>query len=425
MRDLQVCVVGLGYVGLPLAVEFAKNGVSVIGFDINQRRITQLAEGLDASGEMKRHDLEAVKIHYSTKAEDIEKANFVIAAIPTPVDKTNRPDLSLVESASRLIGQNLQKGAVVVFESTVYPGITEEICLPIIEQESRLKCGIDWKVGYSPERINPGDKEHTIDKIIKVVSAMDAESLEKIAEVYSIPCKAGVFRAASIKVAEAAKVIENTQRDINIALINELSLIFHRLGINTRDVLEAAGTKWNFLNFTPGLVGGHCIGVDPYYLVQKAVEVGYHPEVITAGRRVNDYMATFVAEETIRGLIITKKSVYGARILVMGLTFKENVRDLRNSKIAETIKILDDYGAKVVGFDPYLNKEEISSEFGISSISHLCGHFDAVIVATPHREFIGLEHKLLSIFAGRPVVVDVKGIYRSFENTKGVVYKSL
>ncbi|MDZ7586837.1 MAG: nucleotide sugar dehydrogenase, partial [Patescibacteria group bacterium] len=353
-EKLNLAVVGLGYVGLPLAIEFAKTGVKVIGFDINTKRITELNKGIDSSGEIENEEIQETNIDYTSEPQKLKKTNFIIMALPTPVNQANQPDLSLVENASRLVGQNLSKNATVIYESTVYPGVTEDICVPIIEKESGLKCGRDWFIGYSPERVNPGDKEHTISKIVKIVSGMDKKTLKKIAEVYGAICKDGVHLAPSIKIAEAAKVFENIQRDVNIALMNELSLICHRLNINTQDVLEAAGTKWNFLKFRPGLVGGHCVGVDPYYLAYKAEELGYHPQVILAGRRINNYMAEFVALETIEGLIEAGKAVRGAKVLIMGLTFKENIRDMRNSKITVVINKLKELGVKVIGFDPNL-----------------------------------------------------------------------
>lgn len=424
-QDLILAVVGLGYVGLPLAVEFAKKGISTIGFDVNSKRISELKKGIDLSNETSKEELKSVEINYTTDPKEIKKANFIIVAVPTPVTVANQPDLSLVEGASRIVGLNLAKNTVVVYESTVYPGVTEDICLPIIEAVSGLQAGRDWFIGYSPERVNPGDKEHSIQKIVKVVSGMDEKTLDKVVEVYSIICEAGVHKASSIKVAEAAKVIENTQRDINIGLVNELSLLFHRMDIDTQEVLKAAGTKWNFLKFRPGLVGGHCIGVDPYYLVYKAEELGLHPQVIKAGRRVNDYMAEFVAEEVFKGLIKTGKSVQKAKILVMGLTFKENIRDLRNSKIKTTIKKLQELGSKVYGYDPNLTIEEIES-FGVVPVEHLAGKFDAAIIGVPHVQFVGLDLKIVNLLGDKGILMDIPGLYReSLKNKKGLVYLSL
>ncbi len=322
-RNAKIAVVGLGYVGLPLAAAFGHKA-DVIGFDIDERKMAQLREGNDTTGELTSAQLAATRLDYTTDPARLKEAQFLIVTVPTPIDGNNKPDLRPIESASRMIGANLAPGSIVVYESTVYPGVTEEIAVPILEEVSGLKCGVDFKVGYSPERINPGDKVHTVDKIIKVVAGQDTETLETVAQVYELVITAGVHRAASIKVAEAAKVIENTQRDLNIALMNELALIFGRMGIPTRDVLAAAGTKWNFLPFTPGLVGGHCIGVDPYYLTYKAEQIGYHPQVILAGRRINDGMGKHVAEQTVKKLIVADKAVKGARVLILGLTFKEN-----------------------------------------------------------------------------------------------------
>jgi UDP-N-acetyl-D-galactosamine dehydrogenase len=425
-KDLTIVSVGLGYVGLPLALEFSKAGVKVIGFDVKQKRVDELKKNIDESGEISSDDLAQGSIEYTTDPKSIGLGNFIIAAIPTPVNDANEPDLTLVEKASVTIGQNLPKGAIVVYESTVYPGVTEDICIPIIEKESGLKCGTDWFIGYSPERVNPGDKEHTTSKVVKIVSGMDAATLKRISEVYSIVCKAGVHEALSIKVAEAAKVFENIQRDVNIALVNELSLICNKLGIATTDVLAAAGTKWNFLNFRPGLVGGHCVGVDPFYLVAKAESLGYHPQVITAGRRINDYMPEFVAEEVEKDLVKAGKDINGAKILIMGLTFKENIRDMRNSKITVTIKKLQELGAEVIGFDPNLTKEEIKEEFGLESVIEIGSGYDAVIVGAPHKEFKNLAEEVLKSIQGKPVIFDVNGIYREMlEDKRDMIYQSL
>lgn len=422
--NLKVAVVGLGYVGLPLALEFSKNGVSVIGFDVKEKRIEELKQNIDESEEISSEELAQGSIDHTTDPTRLKEANFIIAAIPTPVDEANDPDLTLVEKASATIGQNLSKGTIVVYESTVYPGVTEDICVPIIEKESGLKCGEDWFVGYSPERVNPGDKEHTTAKIIKIVSGMDQKTLDRIAEVYSIPCKAGVHKAESIKVAEAAKVFENIQRDVNIALVNELALICHRLGISTQDVLRAAGTKWNFLKFRPGLVGGHCVGVDPFYLVKKAEELGYHPQVITAGRRINDYMPEFVAEEVVKALVKAGKDIEQSKVLVMGLTFKENIRDMRNSKITVTIKKLQELGLEVIGFDPNLTSEEIKREFGLDSVKELGQGYDAVIIGAPHKEFLEMIQEIDNLASESAIIFDINGQFKG-KLAKNAVYQSL
>ncbi|RMG98986.1 MAG: nucleotide sugar dehydrogenase, partial [Candidatus Dadabacteria bacterium] len=346
-----MAVVGLGYVGLPLAVAFGRK-VPTLGFDVSEAKVAALRRGVDPTGELSADDLASTRIEYTTNPGDLRRASFVVVAVPTPIDRHKKPDLGPIVAASRSIGQNLTPGTVVVYESTVYPGVTEEVCVPVLERESGLACGRDFKVGYSPERINPGDKEHTLERIVKVVAGQDAETLEVVARVYETVVEAGVHRAPTIKTAEAAKVIENTQRDLNIALMNELSVIFNRMGIETRAVLEAAGTKWNFLRFTPGLVGGHCIGVDPYYLTYKAEELGYKPQVILAGRAINDGMGKYVAESTVKGLIRCGRAVQGSRVLVLGLTFKENVSDLRNSRVADVIAELRDYGVEVLAHDP-------------------------------------------------------------------------
>ena len=424
-NGLTIVSVGLGYVGLPLALEFSKAGVKVVGFDVKEKRINELKQNIDESNELSTEQLAEGSIEFTTDPTSIGRGNFIIVAIPTPVNEANEPDLTLVEKASTTVGQNLAKGSIVVYESTVYPGLTEDICVPIIEKESGLKCGQDWFIGYSPERVNPGDKEHTTSKIIKIVSGMNEEVLERVASVYEIVCKAGVHRAPSIKVAEAAKVFENIQRDVNIALVNELSLICNRLGIDSSDVLAAAATKWNFLNFRPGLVGGHCVGVDPFYLVAKAESLGYHPQVITAGRRINDYMPEFVAEEVVNDLVKAGKKTEGAKILVMGLTFKENIRDMRNSKITVTIKKLQNLGAEIIGYDPNLTSDEIKTEFNLESISELTGQFDAVIIGAPHKQFKDLRDETLKVISGKPVIFDINGIYKELAQDKSIIYRSL
>jgi UDP-N-acetyl-D-galactosamine dehydrogenase len=409
----KICVVGLGYVGLPLAVAFGKKQ-KVIGFDISKRKIDELKKGIESMGEVPVVELKKADIDFTDDPRKIKASDFIIVAVPTPVDEHNVPDMKYVESASRVVGQNLSKGSIVVFESTVYPGVTEDICLPIIEKESSLKCGKDWKIGYSPERVNPGDKVHTTETIVKVVSGMDKESLDIIANVYSSIVKAGVHRATSIKVAEAAKVIENTQRDLNIALMNELSLIFRKMGISTKDVVDAASTKWNFHRYTPGMVGGHCIGVDPYYLTYKAQELGYKPEVILAGRAINDSMSKHIAELLIKEMIKKSVIINKARVLVLGLTFKENVKDARNSKTKDLIKELLDYGVEVVAWDPYLNQEEIDHEkFNVkNTLLKKCGKVDAIIMTVPHREFLEIKPEdYLALMTKTRIFMDVKGAF--------------
>ena len=429
-RNAKIAVIGLGYVGLPLAAVFGHKA-DVIGFDIDERKMTQLRDGFDATGELTAEQLAATQIDYTTDPARLKEAQFLIVTVPTPIDGNRKPDLRPVESASRMIGANLLKGSIVVYESTVYPGVTEEIAVPILEEVSGLKCGIDFKVGYSPERINPGDKVHTIDKIIKVVSGQDAETLQTVAQVYEMVVTAGVHRAASIKVAEAAKVIENTQRDLNIALMNELALIFGRMDISTRDVLAAAGTKWNFLPFTPGLVGGHCIGVDPYYLTHKAEQIGYHPQVILAGRRINDGMGKHVAEQTVKKLIVADKAVKGARILLLGLTFKENCPDIRNTKVVDIVSELKEYGIEVLVHDPMADSADVQHEYGFGLVD-LDGlaPVDGVIWAVAHNAFAEITPQQLKDLCrngnGAGVVMDVKGVLtRTAVEKVGLGYWSL
>jgi UDP-N-acetyl-D-galactosamine dehydrogenase len=409
--DRHVAIVGLGYVGLPIAVAFGKQG-PVVGFDINKTKISELEKGLDRTGEVSSTDLASSQVRYTADPSDLKAANFIIVAVPTPINEALQPDLSPLESASELIGANLLPGTIVVYESTVYPGATEEVCVPILERCSGLKCGKDFKVGYSPERINPGDKEHTLEKIVKVVSAQDDESLDIVAQTYGSVVKAGIHRAPTIKVAEAAKVIENTQRDLNIALMNELALIFHRLGIDTKSVLEAAGTKWNFLKFTPGLVGGHCIGVDPYYLTTKAESVGYHPQVILAGRRINNGMGQFVAEQTMKLLSRLERPVKDLKVAVLGMTFKEDVPDLRNSRVPDIIRELREYGLEVIAHDPMVSSHESVEEYGIPlSAWEDIKNVDGLILAVSHQAYIkmGLQALLKPLRSQRgSVVVDVK-----------------
>lgn len=413
-KKKKLGVIGLGYVGLPIALEFAKK-ISVIGFDINQKRVDMMRNNVDPSNELDSSAFEGADIHFTATIEDLKQANFFIVAVPTPVDKHNVPDLKPVLSASKTIGLALKKGDYVVFESTVYPGCTEEDCLPVIEEISGLKLANgDFKLGYSPERINPGDKEHTITKIKKVVSGSDAESLDIIARTYEIIVTAGTHRASCIKVAEAAKIIENTQRDLNIALMNELSRIFDLMGINTYEVLEAAGTKWNFLKFFPGLVGGHCIGVDPYYLTYKSNELGYNPEVILAGRRINDDMGAHVARKLVQQLIKLHKQIDATRVLVMGATFKENVSDIRNSKVVDVIGELKHYSVKTEVVDPLADAEEFHEEYDIHLHKEYGTEYDAVIVAVNHDQFSNLDDAFFSkILKKDGIVVDVKGDLRN------------
>ena len=410
-KERKIAVVGLGYVGLPIAVAFGKRR-PVVGFDINKKKIEELRKGYDRTGEVSESDLKQTKVHYTAQPSDLKATDFIIVAVPTPINEALQPDLTPLRKASELIGANLSPGTIIVFESTVYPGATEEVCQPILEKTSGLKCGVDFKLGYSPERINPGDKEHTLERIVKVVSAQDEESLEVVADTYALVVKAGIHRASSIKVAEAAKVIENTQRDLNIALMNELALIFHRLGIDTRSVLDAAGTKWNFLKFSPGLVGGHCIGVDPYYLTSKAESVGYHPQVILAGRRINNGMGKFVAEQTMKRLSELARPVNDLKVAVLGLTFKENVPDLRNSKVPDIINELREYGVQVQVHDPIAEPEEAVHEYGL----HLAEwdaiqNVDGIVLAVGHQAYsdMGISKLLKPLRSQREgVVIDVK-----------------
>jgi UDP-N-acetyl-D-glucosamine/UDP-N-acetyl-D-galactosamine dehydrogenase len=408
-----VAVVGLGYVGLPLAVEFGKK-IDTIGYDLSKAKIDSYRKFCDPTGEVSSEDLKAAnKLVVTNEPTEIKKADFIVIAVPTPVDAAHQPDFSPLVSSSITVGKHLKRGAIVVYESTVYPGATEEVCIPILERESGLKWKQDFHVGYSPERVNPGDKERTITKITKVVSGDDAETLEKVAQLYESIITAGVHRASSIKVAEAAKVIENTQRDLNIALMNELAIIFDRIGIDTLEVLKAAGTKWNFLPFRPGLVGGHCIGVDPYYLTHKAEMVGYHPEVILAGRRINDSMAAFIARQTGMQLIRAGNSVKTAKIIVLGLTFKENCPDLRNSKVADVVAELKDFGWDVSVHDPVAESDEAVHEYGISLTSwDNLPDADAIVAAVSHNEYLAMPLTgLLSKLKPGGVFVDVKSAF--------------
>ncbi|MGV1015861.1 MAG: Vi polysaccharide biosynthesis UDP-N-acetylglucosamine C-6 dehydrogenase TviB [Fluviibacter phosphoraccumulans] len=409
----KIAVIGLGYVGLPLAVEFGKVR-PVLGFDINPERIQELQNGQDHTLECSPEELAQAKhLHYSADPEALKTCQVFIVTVPTPVDKANRPDMTPLIKASETVGRVLNVGDIVVYESTVYPGATEEVCVPVLEQHSGLKFNQDFYCGYSPERINPGDKEHRLPTIKKVTSGSTPEVAEQVDIMYSSIIRAGTHKASSIKVAEAAKVIENTQRDVNIALMNELSLIFHKLGIDTLEVLEAAGTKWNFLPFRPGLVGGHCIGVDPYYLTHKAVEVGYHPEIILSGRRINDRMASHVADETVKLMLRKGISVLGSKILVLGLTFKENCPDLRNTKVVDIVEGLNGYNADVDIYDPWIDIDEAHHEYGVTCLSEppKAGDYAAIVLAVGHQQFIDMEEGGIRAY-GKPdaVLFDVKGI---------------
>jgi UDP-N-acetyl-D-glucosamine/UDP-N-acetyl-D-galactosamine dehydrogenase len=411
-KEAKLAVIGLGYVGLPIALEFARK-IKVVGFDINQARVDLMKRSIDPSNELDASDFENTDILFSADIEDLRDVEFFIVAVPTPIDDSNLPDLKPLLGASRTVGQVLKKGDYVVYESTVYPGCTEEDCIPVLEELSGLKFREDFMVGYSPERINPGDKEHTLQNVVKVVSGCDAGSLEEIALTYELVVSAGVHRAASIKVAEAAKIIENTQRDVNIALINELSIIFNRLNINTYDVLDAASTKWNFLRFSPGLVGGHCIGVDPYYLTHKAQQAGYHARIINSGRYVNDSMGFYIGKQTVKKIIAQGKHIQDAKVLVMGATFKEDVSDIRNSKVIDVIKELRSFQVHVDLVDPHASSEEMQHEYGVGLVE-TGKDYDAVIVAVNHKEYRQLDETYFrSILKdGKGVFVDLKGIYR-------------
>ncbi|MBK9076947.1 MAG: nucleotide sugar dehydrogenase [Flavobacteriales bacterium] len=422
-KEAKLAVIGLGYVGLPIALAFARK-IKVVGFDINQKRVDMMRRGEDPSNELEASEFDGCDIHFTADLNDLKDVEFFIVAVPTPIDQQNIPDLGPLLGATRTVGQVLKKNDYVVYESTVYPGCTEEDCVPLLERLSNLKFVDDFKVGYSPERINPGDKEHTLESIIKVTSGCDAGSAEIIAKVYELVVKAGVHRAASIKVAEAAKIIENTQRDVNIALINELSIIFNRMGINTYDVLEAAGTKWNFLKFQPGLVGGHCIGVDPYYLVFKAKELGYHAQIIDSGRFVNDSMGGYVAKQTVKRIITAGTNPADARILVMGATFKENVTDIRNSKVSDVVKELQSYSMQVDVTDPHADAAEVEHEYGYKLSAEMKGPYDAIIVAVNHTEYANKDEAWFkSMLKPKGLVVDLKGVFR--KKIKALNYWSL
>jgi len=418
----KISLVGLGYVGMPIAVAFAKK-VKVVGFDLNAEKIALYKSGIDPTKEVGNEVIKDTTVEFTSDAEMLKTARFHIVAVPTPVNDDHTPDLTPVEGASRILGQNLQKGSIVVFESTVYPGVTEEICVPILEKESGLTCGVDFKIGYSPERINPGDKVHRLETITKIVSGMDEETLEEVAKVYELVVEAGVHRAESIKVAEAAKVIENSQRDINIAFMNELSIIFNKMGIDTQSVLKAAGTKWNFLNFYPGLVGGHCIGVDPYYLTYKAEQLGYHSQIILSGRRINDDMGKYVAESLVKNLIRADIPVKGAKVAILGFTFKENCPDTRNTKIIDIVNELKEYGITPIITDETADADEAKRLYGIEfAAQSTIKDMDAVVLAVAHEEFKKLGKAELERFykpgLTKKVLVDIKGLLdrRDFED---------
>ena len=412
--DAKLAVIGLGYVGLPIALDFARK-IKVVGFDINQQRVDMMKNSIDPSNELDSADFDGCDIEFTADINDLKEVQFFIVAVPTPIDEANLPDLTPLIGASKTVGSVLKKGDYVVYESTVYPGCTEEDCIPILEQVSGLKFKEDFMVGYSPERINPGDKVHTLQNVIKVSSGCCEESSEQIAKTYELVVGAGVHRAPSIKVAEAAKIIENTQRDVNIALINELSIIFNKLNINTFDVLEAAGTKWNFLKFSPGLVGGHCIGVDPYYLTHKAQQAGYHAKVITSGRYVNDSMGFYIAKQTVKKILAQGKHIQDAKVLVMGATFKEDVSDIRNSKIVDIVSELKSFQVKVDLVDPHADSSEMEHEYGIALAVETQNDYDAVIVAVNHEAYLGLDEKYFQgiLKDSNGVFVDVKGIYKN------------
>ena len=423
----KVALVGLGYVGMPIAVEFSKH-IEVIGFDINKAKIEAYKKGIDPTQEVGDEEIKNCSVEWTYDEAKLKEAKFIIVAVPTPVNDDTTPDLTPVISSSEIVGRNLTKGSIVVYESTVYPGVTEEICVPVLEKESGLKCGIDFKVGYSPERINPGDKVHRLTTIKKIVSGMDAESLEEIAKVYQIVVEAGVHKASCIKVAEAAKVIENSQRDINIAFMNELSIIFNKMGIDTLEVLEAAGTKWNFLPFRPGLVGGHCIGIDPYYLTYRAEQFGYHSQIILSGRRINDDMGKYVAEQTVKQLIAADKSIKNAKVGILGITFKEDCPDVRNSKVNDILKELREFGIEPVVCDPVADAPDAKRFYGVDLVSLDEFHdLDCLIIAVAHKEFKALSNEdIAKMFAekenSKNVIIDVKGV-RSKDALRALGYR--
>jgi UDP-N-acetyl-D-galactosamine dehydrogenase len=419
----KICVIGLGYVGLPLAVAFAKKA-DVIGFDLNKSKIELYKKGIDPTNEVGNKELEQTTIEFTTDDKQLRRAKFHIVAVPTPINQDKTPNLSPVINASTTIGKNLSKGSIVVYESTVYPGVTEDVCIPILEKESGLKCGADFKVGYSPERINPGDKVHRLENITKIVSGIDTESLEEIAKVYELIIKAGVHKASSIKVAEAAKVVENSQRDINIAFMNELAMVFDRMGIDTKEVIDAMNTKWNALGFYPGLVGGHCISVDPYYFIYEAEKLGYHSQIILSGRKINDGMGTFVADAIIKKLILTDKVVKQSKVVILGLTFKENCPDTRNSKVIDIIKRLNEYGIEPIIVDPLADPTEAKHEYGVDLVKIDDIHdADCLVFAVAHDEFKEMSLEQIDRFFGnynnnKKIIVDVKSIFDQSEIEK-------
>lgn len=425
-KEEKISLIGLGYVGMPIAVAFAKK-VDVLGFDINQEKIDLYKSGIDPTREVGNEVISKTTVDFTSDASRLKEAKFHIVSVPTPINSDKTPNLNPIKGASKTLGQNLTKGSIVVYESTVFPGVTEEICVPILEEESGLKYGVDFKVGYSPERINPGDKVHRLETIVKVVSGMDEESLDTIAKVYELVVDAGVYKASTIKVAEAAKVIENSQRDINIAFMNELSIIFNEMGIDTKEVLAAAGTKWNFLNFTPGLVGGHCIGVDPYYLTYKAEELGYHSQIILSGRRINDNMGKHVVENTIKKLINSGVNVKKANVAILGFTFKENTPDTRNTRVIDIVEELKEYGITPMIVDPVADKNEAKHEYGLEfqDLSDV-QNMDAIILAVSHEEFSSLtEEDIKGFYADNDdkVLIDIKGtLDRAEYEDAGYVY---
>lgn len=421
-KEKKIAVIGLGYVGLPIALEFAKY-FSVIGFDINEARIEMMKKRIDPSNELDSSAFDNTDILFTADKEDLKKAHFFVVAVPTDIDEHKVPNLRPILGASKSVGYGLKKGDYVVFESTVYPGCTEEDCLPILEKESGLKLGKDFKLGYSPERIVPGDKVRTLTKILKIVSGSDDEASEEIAKVYGHIIEPGVYRASSIKVAEAAKVIENTQRDVNISLMNELSMIFDKMGIDTKEVIEAAGTKWNFVKLFPGLVGGHCIGVDPYYLMHKSIELGHDPQVIRSGRRINDEMPAWIAKKLVQTLISKDKNPKDCKVLVMGITFKEDVSDIRNSKVADLVREIEDYSISVDLIDPYANKEEVKHEYQLDLKAERGNNYDAVVVAVAHADYQSLSvTDFKELMNNEPLLIDIKGIYNKNEFAQSLTY---
>lgn len=430
-KKAKLALIGLGYVGLPIAIAFSKKGFEVVGFDLNNEKVELYKNGIDPTCEVGDNEIKKNKIYYTSNEEDLRDVDFYIVAVPTPVTADKVPDLTPVKSASHIIGRNLKKNSIVVYESTVYPGVTEDICLPILESESNFKAGVDFKIGYSPERISPGDNKHKLENIVKIVSGMDEETLEEVAKVYGEVIEVGLHKAPSIKVAEAAKVIENSQRDINIAFMNELSIIFNKMNINTKDVLEAASTKWNFLPFQPGLVGGHCIGVDPYYLTYKAEEIGYHSQVILAGRKINDDMGKYVAENIIKKLLEAKINVLDARIGVLGCTFKEDCPDVRNSKVFDIINELKAYNVNCLITDPIADKKEVKKVYGYELVDiKEINNMDLIVIPVAHKEYKEIDDKtLFNLFNKnneKKILFDIKSIFnKKFVNNKDIMYWSL